>query len=125
VFPSGVEGPEEPLRLAVPSWRGGAARGADVAGAKLGEGVGVVRVHQGAAGRLVTDLLVLGAQTVQHTNRLGVLGPLGVLSLATSVFVCVYVLLPKSGFVFSPLAVLEKALNSLRRSLDGRCRGWS
>jgi hypothetical protein len=43
----------------------------------------------------------LGAQAIQHTNGLGTLGALALLSLASSIGLCVYVLLPKSGFVFS------------------------
>jgi hypothetical protein len=43
----------------------------------------------------------LGAQTIQHTNGLGALGVLALVSLASSIGLCVYVLLPKNGFVFS------------------------
>jgi hypothetical protein len=43
----------------------------------------------------------LGAQTIQHTGGLGTLGALALISLASSIVLCVYVLLPKSGFVFS------------------------
>jgi hypothetical protein len=43
----------------------------------------------------------LGAQTIQHSDGLGTLGVLALISLACSVLSCVYVLLPKSGFVFS------------------------
>jgi hypothetical protein len=43
----------------------------------------------------------LGAQTIQHANGLGTLGALALLSLAASIGLCVYVLLPKKGFVFS------------------------
>jgi hypothetical protein len=43
----------------------------------------------------------LGAQTIQHTGELGTLGALALISLAVSVLACVYVLLPKTGFVFS------------------------
>ena len=43
----------------------------------------------------------LGGQTIQHTGELGALGALALISLAVSVLACVYVLLPKTGFVFS------------------------
>jgi hypothetical protein len=43
----------------------------------------------------------LGAQTIQHTGGLGTLGALALISLAASIVLSVYVLLPKSGFVFS------------------------
>ncbi len=43
----------------------------------------------------------LGAQTIQHTGGLGTLGALALVSLAASIVLCVYVLLPKRGFVFS------------------------
>ena len=43
----------------------------------------------------------LGAQTIQRTNGLGVLGVLALLSLASSICFSVYVLLPKRDFVFS------------------------
>jgi hypothetical protein len=42
-----------------------------------------------------------GAQTIQHTQDLGTLGWLALVSLVISVALCIYVLLPKSGFVFS------------------------
>lgn len=43
----------------------------------------------------------LGAQTIQHGRGLGTLGAFALISLACSILLCVYVLLPKSGFVFS------------------------
>jgi hypothetical protein len=43
----------------------------------------------------------LGAQTIQCGNGFGMLAVFAVFSLAGSVLLCVYVLLPKSGFVFS------------------------
>jgi hypothetical protein len=43
----------------------------------------------------------LGAQAIQHANGLGTLGALALISLAGSIGLCVYVLLPKTGFVFS------------------------
>lgn len=43
----------------------------------------------------------LGAQTIQHSNGLGVLEVLALVSLAGSICASVYVLLPKSDFVFS------------------------
>jgi hypothetical protein len=43
----------------------------------------------------------LGAQTIQHTGELGTLGALALIALAGSIVLCVYVLLPKRGFVFS------------------------
>jgi hypothetical protein len=43
----------------------------------------------------------LGAQTIQHGSGLGTLGALALVSLACSILLCIYVLLPKSGFVFS------------------------
>jgi hypothetical protein len=52
-----------------------------------------------AASSLVASFL--GAQTIQHTSGLGVLGGLALVSLAVSIGLCVYVLLPKKGFRFS------------------------
>lgn len=43
----------------------------------------------------------LGAQTIQHRHGLGTLGVLALIALAISIVGCVYVLLPKRGFVFS------------------------
>lgn len=43
----------------------------------------------------------LGAQTIQHSNGIGTLGALALIALACSILLCIYVLLPKSGFVFS------------------------
>jgi hypothetical protein len=43
----------------------------------------------------------LGGQTIQHTNGVGILGGLALVSLAASIGLCVYVLLPKKGFRFS------------------------
>ncbi len=43
----------------------------------------------------------LGAQTIQHSSGLGTLGDLALVALACSILLCTYVLLPKSGFVFS------------------------
>src|SRR5207237_5438687 len=43
----------------------------------------------------------LGAQAIAHTIGLGVLGGLALVSLAASIGLCVYVLLPKEGFIFS------------------------
>jgi hypothetical protein len=43
----------------------------------------------------------LGAQTIQHTGGLQTLGSLALISLAASIVLCIYVLLPKRGFVFS------------------------
>jgi hypothetical protein len=43
----------------------------------------------------------LGAQSIQHADGLGALGALALVSLAISIGLCVYVLLPKRGFVFS------------------------
>jgi len=43
----------------------------------------------------------LGAQAIQHTGGLQTLGSLALVSLAASIVLCVYVLLPKREFVFS------------------------
>jgi hypothetical protein len=43
----------------------------------------------------------LGAQTIQHTTHLGILEILALASLAGSICLSIYVLLPKRGFVFS------------------------
>lgn len=43
----------------------------------------------------------LGAQTIQHESGLSVLSGLALISLAVSVLLCVYVLLPKQAFEFS------------------------
>lgn len=48
----------------------------------------------------------LGAQVIHHTNGLGIRGVLALTSLACSVGLCVYVLLPKEGFMFSINAAL-------------------
>ncbi len=56
-----------------------------------------------AASSVTTSFL--GAQTIQHTGELGTLGALALISLAVSILACVYVLLPKTGFVFSLNAV--------------------
>lgn len=42
----------------------------------------------------------LGAQTIQHTGNFETLEVLALLSMVASISLCVYVLLPKSGFVF-------------------------
>jgi hypothetical protein len=44
----------------------------------------------------------LGAQTIQHTNGLEILGGLALVSLAASIGLCVYVLLPKKGVQVQP-----------------------
>jgi hypothetical protein len=43
----------------------------------------------------------LGAQTIQHIGGLQTLGSLALISLAASIVLCVYVLLPRRGLVFS------------------------
>ncbi len=43
----------------------------------------------------------LGAQSIQHTGGFGALNALALLSMVSSISLCVYVLLPKRGFVFS------------------------
>lgn len=43
----------------------------------------------------------LGAQAIAHSSGLGVLGGLALVSLAASIGLCVYVLLPKKEFTFS------------------------
>jgi hypothetical protein len=65
-------------------------------------GVEQLRARTGtllAASSLIASFL--GSQTIQHTGGLGTLGALALISLASSIVLCVYVLLPKSGFVFS------------------------
>jgi len=52
-----------------------------------------------AASSLIASFL--GAQAIQRANGLDTLGPLALISLISSICLCVYVLLPKSGFVFS------------------------
>jgi len=47
----------------------------------------------------------LGAATVQQTKHLHTAEWLAIAALATSIFLAVYVLLPKSGFIFSLNAV--------------------
>ncbi len=44
---------------------------------------------------------LLGAPTIQRTHGLGALDALALLALASSIGFCVYVLVPKDGFVFS------------------------
>lgn len=43
----------------------------------------------------------LGAQTIQHASGISALAALALVALACSIGLCTYVLLPKSGFVFS------------------------
>jgi hypothetical protein len=43
----------------------------------------------------------LGAQTIQRGSGLDMLGVFALVALACSILLCTYVLLPKSGFVFS------------------------
>ncbi len=43
----------------------------------------------------------LGAQAIQHGSGLGTLGAFALVSLVGSIVLCIYVLLPKRGFVFS------------------------
>jgi hypothetical protein len=65
-------------------------------------GVDQLRARTGtllAASSLTASFL--GAQTISHTNGVGVLGGLALVSLAASIGLCVYVLLPKKGFTFS------------------------
>jgi len=52
-----------------------------------------------AASSLIASFL--GAQAIQRANGLDTLGTLALISLISSICLCVYVLLPKSGFVFS------------------------
>lgn len=52
-----------------------------------------------AASSLIASFL--GAQTIQHANGIGILGAFALGSLACSILLCIYVLLPKSDFVFS------------------------
>ena len=58
----------------------------------------------------------LGAQTIQHESGLSVLGGLALISLAASVLLCVYVLLPKQVFEFSLNApqVYESSVRATR-----------
>lgn len=43
----------------------------------------------------------LGAETIQRAQTLDTLGWLAMISLVISIALCIYILLPKSGFVFS------------------------
>jgi hypothetical protein len=43
----------------------------------------------------------LGAQTIAHASGLGVLSGLALISLAASIGLCVYILLPKKEFTFN------------------------
>jgi hypothetical protein len=43
----------------------------------------------------------LGAQAIRYTSSLGFLGLVALIALVVSIVGCVYVLLPKKGFVFS------------------------
>jgi len=52
-----------------------------------------------AAGYLTASFL--GAQAIRSRHGLGTLGVLALVSLAVGVLVCLYILLPKRGFVFS------------------------
>ncbi len=42
-----------------------------------------------------------GAETIQRSGGLGAFGALALISLVISIMLCIYVLLPKRGFVFS------------------------
>jgi hypothetical protein len=65
--------------------------------------VGVEQLRARTGTLLASSLTAsfLGAQTIQHTGGLGTLGALALISLAGSIVLCVYVLLPKRGFVVS------------------------
>jgi len=43
----------------------------------------------------------LGALAIQHSATFGALDALGLIAMVSSITLCVYVLLPKKGFVFS------------------------
>lgn len=43
----------------------------------------------------------LGAQSIASTKGLSILGALALVALATSIPTCIYILLPKRGFIFS------------------------
>jgi hypothetical protein len=43
----------------------------------------------------------LGAQSIANTKGLSTLGALALVALATSILTCIYILLPKRGFIFS------------------------
>src|SRR4051812_27835529 len=69
----------------------------------------------------------LGAVTVQHTKHLHLFEILAIVALAVSIFLSVYVLLPKRGFVFSLNAVtLYEALFGLEHEseVDRRLAYW-
>lgn len=69
----------------------------------------------------------LGAATVQHTQHLHAPEILAVVALAVSIFLSVYVLLPRSGFVFSLNAVsLFEALHDIEgeAEVDRRLAYW-
>jgi hypothetical protein len=52
-----------------------------------------------AASSLIASFL--GAQTIQRGSGFGVLGAFALIALVCSLLLCIYVLLPKTGFVFS------------------------
>lgn len=57
----------------------------------------------------------LGAQAVRRASTVGLPVGLGLIALATSIVLCVYILLPKRGFVFSLSApVVFDALYEVR-----------
>jgi hypothetical protein len=60
----------------------------------------------------------LGALAVQRSATFGALDALGLIAMVSSIALCVYVLLPKRGFVFSlsDPAVYEKLFESVRTS---------
>ena len=43
----------------------------------------------------------LGAQSIASTKGLSTLGAMALVALATSILTCIYILLPKRGFIFS------------------------
>jgi len=43
----------------------------------------------------------LGAQSIASSKGLSMLGALALVALATSILTCIYILLPKRGFIFS------------------------
>jgi hypothetical protein len=61
----------------------------------------------------------LGAQTIQRTGGVGTLGALALCSLAASIVLSVYVLLPRPGLVFSVSgALMFEALHDVQADDD-------
>lgn len=61
----------------------------------------------------------LGAETIRHRGGLDTLGLLALIALVVSIGACIYILVPKQGFVFSLSATLmHRALHERAEDMD-------